>query len=83
MIKVTKEVKETIQRLTLEGVTQAQIASKVGVSVATVRYHLAKSRIKTKKPISVVSSDDKEKGLVYSLKQQNKILWDLVNTLKQ
>ena len=83
MIKVTKEVKETIQRLTLEGIPQAQIASKVGVSVATVRYHLAKSRVKTKKPVSVVSNEDKEKSILYSLKQQNKILWDLVNTLKQ
>ena len=79
MIKVTKEVKETIQRLVLEGVPQTQIAAKVGVSVATIRYHLAKSK-KAKRP---VVSDDKDKGLIYGLKQQNKILWDLVNTLKQ
>jgi transposase len=83
MIKVTREVKEKIHRMTSEGKTQAEIAKDVGVSIATIRYHLAKSRsIKTDpKKISTVS-DNRDKEIITSLRQQNKILWELVNSLK-
>ena len=67
--------------MTLEGKTQAQIAKSVNVSVATIRYHIAKNKKPVKQEAKASPEKSVEKTLISELKNQNRILWDLVNSM--